>query len=496
LKNKYDIVIIGSGIGGLVSAALLAESGKSILIVEKEPSPGGYLKVFRENGFMFDVSLHLLNGCAEGGYNRHILRKCGILDKIKFLKPKYLYRSIFPDYDLKIPQENVEGFKEMLLGRFPSEKNGINGLFKEISDVHAAIVSHDKNNSKHTPLLLSYCRHTFGEVISKYIKNKKLKALICQMWSYFGLPSSMVRAIDFAYPWFDYIKNGGYYIRRGSSSIVNALTNTLKEKGVDIIFDKNVDKIVIEKNTCTDVKFGGEKVQCNTVISNADIFKTIYGMIGREHFSEKYIKKIQRIEPSISNFEIFIGMKTNLKKIYPEDYEIFVSSNYDEDSQYKASLENNVKKAPFNISIYSNVDDSLTSKSKSIVTLNMLSGYDFWITESKEEYQDKKQDIADMLIKRAAKVIPELSSQVEKKVISTPVTFKRYTSNAKGAIYGYARTAGGSMEIRPNDLKGINNLYFSNAWAMQGSGIEKVLRSAEDVCSKITKNTQNRILAS
>ena len=114
MKSKYDIVVIGSGIGGLVSAALLLDLNKKILIIEKEPKPGGYLTEFRNKGFTFDVSLHLLNGCSEGGFVKDVFKRCGIIDNIRFLKPKFLYRSIFPDFDLRIPQTNIEQYKELL----------------------------------------------------------------------------------------------------------------------------------------------------------------------------------------------------------------------------------------------------------------------------------------------------------------------------------------------------------------------------------------------
>ena len=83
--------------------------------------------------------------------------------------------------------------------------------------------------------------------------------------------------------------------------------------------------------------------------------------------------------------------------------------------------------------------------------------------------------------------MPEIKRYVQKKVVSTPVTFERYTNNSRGAIYGYAQTKGGKIEVRPNEIKKMKNLYFASAWARQGSGIVKVLRSADEVVKKILK---------
>jgi phytoene dehydrogenase-like protein len=212
----------------------------------------------------------------------------------------------------------------------------------------------------------------------------------------------------------------------------------------------------------------------------------VYDLIGNDAFSVASIDRIRSVEPSISGFEIFLGLSTDLRKKYPDDYEIFINPDYDIESQYKASVENKADKTSFTIAIYSNLDDTVAPEGKSVVTINMLSGYNYWNGGSRGEYQDKKEKVAETIIKRASKIIPEISSSIEKKIVSTPITFKRYTNNSRGAIYGCVRTAD-CMEPRLNDIKEIKNLYFASAWARQGSGVEKVVRSAEEAARRILR---------
>lgn len=492
MRDKYDIVIIGSGIGALVSAALLSDLGKKILIIEKEPKPGGYLTEFKNEDFIFDVSLHLLNGCSEGQYIYDIFKRCHIIDGINFLKPKYLYRSVFPDFDLRVPQTNIYNYKEALKDLFPKSKKGIDDLFEEMSEVFHLI--NNRFSYKHISSPLFYCiNHTYENIIDKRIKDFKLKAIICQLWIYFGLPPSMIRAIDFCYPWFDYVNNGGYYIEKGSYEIVRALVAYIRSKEVDFLFNKNVGRILVENGSSQRVAFGKDEILCDTVISNIDLTKTVFELIGSKKFLPTTIEKLRSIEPSISAFEIFLGLDVDLKNIYPDDYEIFVNSNYDIEKQYQDCRNNSAKTAPFVITINSNVNRFSAPKGKSAITVIMLAGYNYWISKSKGEYEDKKEKIADILIDRASKVIPEIKTHMQKKVVSTPVTFERYTNNSRGAIYGYSRTVGQKTEVRPNEIKNVKNLYFASAWAKQGSGVVKVLHSAEDVYRKISKLVYNNI---
>ncbi|MFH1380696.1 MAG: NAD(P)/FAD-dependent oxidoreductase [Candidatus Omnitrophota bacterium] len=485
MRKKYDIIVIGSGIGGLVSAALLVDSGKKVLIVEKEPKPGGYLTEFKNEGFAFDVSLHLLNGCAEGQYVYNLFKRCGIIDEIKFVKPKHLYRSIFPDFDLKIPQTDLAGYKRLLVENFPGSQNGIEGIFREAGEVFDAIANHN-SSAPITPLLSMYLKSNAEDVINKHIKDNKLKAVLYQLWMYFGLPPSMLRAVDFWYPWFDYSKNGGYYVERSSFAIVKALVNYIESKGGEFLFNRNIGRIVIENNLCKKVQFGRDEIFCDVVISNADITRTVHELIGSDQFPVRSMQRFKRIEPSISAFDIFLGLNVDLRRSYPDDYEIFVNPSYNIEEQYRDSILNRANKAPFAIAIYSNVNKFAAPERKSVVTITMLSGYDYWrSSSSKQEYQDKKQRIADILLNRASKIIPEIKDHVQKKVVSTPVTFERYSNNLRGAIYGYTHTTGGRLEVRPNEIKGIDNLYFASAWARQGSGVAKVLRSADEVARKI-----------
>ena len=125
MPNKYDVIIIGACIGGLTAAAILARNGKKVLVLEKNPVAGGYAVNFRRGEFNFDASLHLINGCNQGGLSYNILKKCGALNKVHFLRPQYLYRSIYPDVDFRLLQLDSSNQIDAFASYFPSERKNI-----------------------------------------------------------------------------------------------------------------------------------------------------------------------------------------------------------------------------------------------------------------------------------------------------------------------------------------------------------------------------------
>jgi prolycopene isomerase len=191
--------------------------------------------------------------------------------------------------------------------------------------------------------------------------------------------------------------------------------------------------------------------------------------------------------PSISAFSVYLGLNNDFRRGLEnkEDYEIFFSETYDQDVDYAWSLNGNVEKASFVISLYSNIDKSLAKGEKFILGLAMTQGYEYWkrfesdyISGRKDIYNKEKKRMAKILIERAERVIPNISKHIEVMEVATPLTFKRYTGNYHGAIYGWANTVRqGNPIYRLKQKTPIKNLYLSSAWTFPGEGQLGVMMS-------------------
>lgn len=496
MENKYDIIVIGAGVGGLTASAILSRNGYKVLLLEKNPLCGGYSINFKRKGYIFDAVIHLVNGCDINGLTFNILEKAGISTKIKFLTSSTLYRSIFPDFDFTVSQNDINSFKELLKKYFRAEESNIEKLFVTVSKIFSEnrqfFLSMQKQNIKLTtvpilyPNLFLYSNRTLQSFLDKFLKNYQLKAIFSQFWPYLGLPPSKLSALYYLYPWHDYLCNGGFYPEGGGQALSNALLEAVKENGGEVRFNEEVKKINIKNNEVNAVITKNENVYySNKIISGIDASKTLISCIDDKFASKNNESKIAKMELSISAFMVYLGLNTDINKLNIKDYEIFINPNYDLDRQFKASLGNDMENVMFTISVYPNIDKNCNLPNKSTIGITALSGYDFWLNMTKDKYRSKKQEFAEILIRRSEKFLPSLSSSIDTIETASPLTLEKYTGNSRGAIYGWSQIVSQSGFRRLGIKTPIKGLYLVGAWTFPGGGISAVIQSGEIAANTI-----------
>ena len=127
-ETDYDVVIIGSGGGGMSAGARLSLGGKKVLVIEKNDKVGGYMTNFKRGDYIFEVSMHSLDGYNEGFFNRKLFKKLGIFDQMKPIMCDPMYRALYPDDTVEIPAD-IDTYIDLLKNKFPHESKGIDKLF-------------------------------------------------------------------------------------------------------------------------------------------------------------------------------------------------------------------------------------------------------------------------------------------------------------------------------------------------------------------------------
>lgn len=490
MAGKYDVIIIGAGIGGLTAGAILARNGKKVLVLEKNPMVGGYAVNFKRKGFEFDASLHLINSCSRNDRTHNILKQCGVANKIKFLKPKDLYVSIFPDRELKVPQCDFKKYLRLLQKSFPNHKDRILKLYSEINNIYKSIYRFDRYGEL-SPEFIKSTATTCDNFFHNYFNDGQLEAAIFQLWAYFGLPPSKLPVFYFAYPWHNYLCKGGFYPMGGSKEISNALADIIRSNGGEILFNKSVEKIVIKDNIAKSVVIdNGNEYQGEVTISNIDARRTFLNLIPADYLPVQFIDTIKSMKPSLSVFQVYLGLSVNLKKLGINSYEFFLNPDYDIENHYISALENNVEKNALGVTIYSNLCEKFAPPGKSVVVITMFSNYKYWSGLNQQAYKEEKSRFAETMIKCVEKIIPNLPDYIEFCETASPLTMERYTFNYEGAIYGWEQSVPQTGIMRMDRITPIKNLFMAGAWTRPGGGIAGVIYSGKAIASELLKNKE------
>jgi phytoene dehydrogenase-like protein len=500
--NEFDAVIIGSGLGGLSCAAAFARQGFKPLVLEKHDRPGGYATTFkRPGGFEFDASLHSTTaGQREGVHN--LIPGFPEITEVEFVPHTSLYRAIFPDYDFRVPQKDLTGYIKMLVGFFPEEKEGIEGLFDDMKGVAEDLnkLSSARGQVDYSrfpvdfPHLFKCYSKTWGQMMDERIKNPKLKAIVSGLWGYFGLPPSKLASFYYAMPVIGYLHGGGYYPRGKSQKMSDAFVKFIEERGGKVTLNSKVEEILTREHAAYGVRTAdGTEYTGRVVISNANAYDTFRKMTKEEEHLKEYLARMDQFSISLSSFQVFLGLKKDLVgEIGIEDTEIFCTTDYDPEAEYKAALEAEVE-GGFGLTLYDNLYEGYSPEGKNTVNIIALQGYDHWkkyeadyLKGDKKAYRKEKERMADVLIDQVeGTLLPGLRDAIEVKEIGTPLTNLRYTGNYRGAIYGFDQTLDNSGPSRLAHETPIKNLYLAGAWTQPGHGYSAVLWSGLECFGQI-----------
>jgi phytoene dehydrogenase-like protein len=495
MVSRYDAIVVGAGLGGLSMSTLLAKKGHKTLLLEKHNVPGGYATSFVRGRFEFEVALHELSDIGDEqrpGDLKKYLDYLGVSDKVEFARTSHLYRSIFPDLDINLP-EGREEYIQTLIDVFPDQEKGIRKFMSRVYAVanelgHLSKLQHAKmpgalGQVAALPFKLRalprYLLATWGDVLGRDVKDYRARAVISQYWGYFGLPPSQVSFFYFALALASYISRGASHIKGRSQDLSNAFIDTFCEYGGDYRLNCGVQKITVSGGRTTGVLTDdGEHIMADVVVSNASPITTCRDLIEQESIPSAYFKKLSSSTMSPSSFNVYMGVAKPLKHFGVEDHEIFINEDYDDEVAYDkfSELESPGYMA---ITCYNAVLPDISPPGTAEVVLTGLMYGEPWLTLPPEQYVDTKNRIADGMIDLAEKVLPGLRENTEVVEVSTPVTNMRYANNPSGSIYGFNNTPYNHTVLRPSARGPVDGLYFVGAWVRPGGGFSPSILSAQ-----------------
>lgn len=474
-KTEYDAIIVGAGIGGLVCGCYLAKTGMKVLIVEKNDKPGGYCTSFEKKGYRFDACVHYLGSYRRDGILRKILEDLEVDKKIKIIRFNPSYVIVTPDRRIEINNDLTETIQEFQK-EFPQQSRQIEIFFKEIT------------KQDFSSLFIKLRDKSFSDFLSQYFTDDKLKAIFSiLLLGNAGLPASLISASIASMVLREYILDGGYYPQNGMQSLPDILAARFKELGGKIFLSHLVKEIRFKNGKIDGIRTDRNQfISAKYVISDCDARQTFLSLLSSSSINKKNISqtKIKKMQPSLSAFLVYLGLKKEFEEISKGIHNLWVLSSYDIDKAYLSIKQGNLNcKNLFSACFLRSTNNPLSKEDKKM-SMCLFVDAPF----KTKEYWDKNKNIwSNVLIQKVETVFPKLSDYILVKDIATPHTLQDYTFNYKGSMYGWSSLPSQFARFGMAQKTFIDGLYLTGHWTTLGHGIPMVAFLGHDVSKLILK---------
>lgn len=495
LPAECDVVVIGAGIGGLSSAALLAKAGLRVCVVEAEARPGGYLAGFRRGEFRFDTAIHWLNQCGPTGFVRRFFDLLG--PGAPTTAPQRRIRRYKGDSFDYLLTDQPDDLRDAWLREFPRDAEGIKAFFSAARTVGASLdtfsalvreptMSLSERARMHLRLLptglrmLSYLGKTADKGLSKFFENDKLRRVFCSEESLI----SVLAPIGWAYVGDFQLPPPG-----GSQAFPEWLCGLLRGWGGTISYGCRVSHIMVEGKRAVGVRLSRGRhhpvsatIRAKYVVAACDLTALYEKMLPPELVKREWVEHVRGADVYDSSVTLSIGLNVPPRDLGLDEELIFLSRD---GLSCEENNSGDPHKAGISILAPSLRDPTLAPAGKGTLTVYAQARLEYgdnWKTEAGlgrgDAYKAFKKSYADVLLDRvSAAVAPGLRKHIAFCDIATPVTHQRYTGNRGGTIMGQRPSGKNILRGLARYKTPLNNLFVGGHWAEYGGGVPIAVRA-------------------
>lgn len=410
LREGYDVVVIGGGLGGMTAANVLARAGRSVLLAEQHFKLGGLATWFHRGRSVFDVALHgfpvgMIKSCRRY-WSGQIADSIVQLKDIRFDNPMFSLSTTFDRAD----------FTRLLVERFKVPAETVAAFFDAARNMNF----YDDQTT------------TTGQLFERFFPGRDdVVRLLMEPITYANGSTLEDPALSYGIVFSNFMSKGVYTFRGGTDRLIELMGRELAASGVDVRTRAAVQKVHVAGRRVEGVTLSGRHVKARAVVSNANLLGTILNLVGPDPWDGDFLEQARAVRLNNSSTQVYIALKAE-RPIEESQCGDLLFSSVAPAFRTDLLLSRNITSRTF--SFY--YPRTRPGAERCLIVASTNANYGDWAGLSKHDYQAGKLDLIESTIAALEKYVPDVRERLDYVEAATPLTFERYTKHLGGASFG------------------------------------------------------------
>lgn len=504
MNKNYDCIVVGAGIGGLISALSLLNDGKKVLLLDEHNQIGGTTKSTIKGRFEFTSNLHQLYMDSETQEKykfSNVLKRCGLTDTIEWSKVNELFKIITPEKEFIIPY-GIENFLDATESYVPGSRQSVSEFIKLASECREALDYIYKKNGNldyeymksEYPNFMHISGYSLSQVLDALTIPVEAQEIINALWVYLGTSETELSFITYAVFLINLIEYGIKVPTYGNYDIASFISNNFLERGGTIRLNSKVTKLIIDDNKVNGVTLeDGTNYYCNKVVINSSEERVYYKLLDHKEVPQKALKDLNVHEHGAKTLTINLGLNRSAEELGLTNYMYLIYQSLDSDVLYNSMQDKKHK----NMIVYvnNNANKYASPEGTCILTINAIYFSDcLGSILNQDNYFNELNMLATSLVKNLEKAINvKISNYIEEVEIKSPLTISEITDAPEGSNFGYKFIKNDDLlprMLNKNNENYITGLEICNGFDCDAYGYSSSFMSGEDSANLVLKESE------